>query len=175
MTTPWTLPQTVSQYAEAGAESVHISWQNIDNFSAIKNLDLKSVGTVGNLEHIARSPKHDIKNKTWYLRVTGFNFIDLPETITGIEVRVSARRYGRVVDDTIQLCRNDSEIGENKAELTTLPAVIYGGAEDLWGIGPLTASDLLDSTFGVTLRFQSHPNWPHRSPMYLDAVEIRIH
>lgn len=175
MTTAWTLPRTISQYAETDAESVHISWQNVDDFSALKNLDLKSVGTVGNLEHIARSPKHDIKNKTWYLRITGFNFVGLPSTVSGIEVRVSARRYGRVVDDTVQLCLNNTEIGQNKAEITTLPTVVYGGTDDMWGAGSLTVNNVLDSTFGVILRFQSHPNWPHRSPMYLDAVEIRIH
>lgn len=175
MTTAWTFPQTVSQYAETDAESVHISWQNIDNFSALKNLDLKSVGTVGNLEHIARSPKHDIKNKTWYLKAVGFNFVGLPAAITGIEVRVSARRYGRVVDDTVQLCMNDQAIGENKAELTTLPTVVYGGTADIWELGSITPIEILDPTFGLLLRFQSHPNWPHRSPIYLDAIEIRIH
>lgn len=175
MTTPWTLPSTVSQYAETEADSVHVAWDNFDNFSALKNLDLKSLGTIGYLEHISRSPKPDIKNKTWYLRATGFSFVNLPTTITGIEARVSARRYGRVVDDTVQLCFNGNSLGENQAELSTLPAIVYGSPTSNWGAGNLTLENLQDSSFGIIVRFQAHPHWPHRSPIYLDAIEIRIH
>jgi hypothetical protein len=90
-------------------------------------------------------------------------------------MRLTAKRYGRVVDETVQLHTNDAVIGENRAVITTLPTMIYGGETDTWGAGALTATDLRNSSFGVLLRFQSHPHWPHRSPIYLDAVEIRIH
>lgn len=175
MSSAWATPTIISQFSEDGAEEFHVSWDDSDNFSQLKNFDQRSLNTVGALQHIARSPKHDIKNKTYYIRAKGFNFESLPSVLSGIEVRLNARRYGRVVDDTIQLLVNDVVSGNNKADLIIKPEKIYGGEVDLWGVENLSLADIQNSDFGIVLRFQCHPNWPHKDPILLDSVEIRIH
>lgn len=174
MTSNWALPQAISQYVESGAEDVHVSWQDVDNFYSLKFVDGKSTRTTRDLVHIARDPKHDIKEKTYYLRLTNFNFDSLPEEISGIEVKLSIKRSGRITDDTIQLSLNDELIGENQANLDLDLTKIYGSETSLWDT-TLTKQDLEDPTFGVVLRFQSHPRWPHKSSPLIDAVELRVY
>lgn len=174
MTTNWTLPTNVIQYAEEGGEDAHISWLETNNFHSLKDFDGKSVRTTRDLVHIARDPRHDILQKTYYLKLTGFNFSNLPVTLSGIEMRLSINRYGRITDDTIQLCYNNVLIGDNHASLNLDLIKIYGSGTDNWNTN-LTMSDIQNSSFGVAIRFQSHPNWPHRSSPLIDAVELRIH
>jgi hypothetical protein len=174
MTSNWALPRTISQYAEDGAESAHIAWEEIDSFSAIKTLDNKSIKTVSDLIHIARDPKHDIKQKTYFLKITNFNFENVPSIVSGIELRLSMNRYGRITDDTIQLTLNDQLIGANNANFDLVPIKLYGGENLLWDAS-LSSTDIANPSFGVVLRFQSHPRWPHKSGTLIDAVEIRIH
>jgi hypothetical protein len=170
MTTVWTSPTIISQYSEPGAEAHHVQWSERE-FSAITNVDNVRLGLNGTLEHIARSPKHDTGNKTYFLKAQGFNFNNLPTTISGIEVRLSADRRARITDDTIQLLVNDQPVGKNQATLILDPKKIYGGENDTWDVGDIT----VNSTFGVLIRFQSHPHWPHKDTAYINAVEIRIH
>ena len=80
MTTNWTLPRTITQYAEVGGEDAHVSWQETDDFHGLKDLDGKSVRTTRDLIHIAREPRHDLTEKTYYLKLTNFNFVNLPTT-----------------------------------------------------------------------------------------------
>jgi hypothetical protein len=174
MTTSWTLPNTILQYSEPGAEQAHVSWDDSDNFNQLRNSDGRFLQSNSYLEHIARSPKTDIKNKTYFLKLTNFNFSQLPDLISGIEVRLRARRYGRATDDTIQLLLNDEVLGDNKATLSINPEKIYGGTSDIWG-SSLTLADITDSSFGILIRFKSHPDWPHRDPILVDSVEMRIH
>jgi hypothetical protein len=54
------------------------------------------------------------------------------------------------------------------------PVKVYGGEGDLWAT-QLTVNDIQDPTFGVLLRFQSHPHWPHKDSAMLDAVELQIY
>jgi hypothetical protein len=82
-------------------------------------------------------------------------------------------RFGRITDDTVQLCLNNNEIGENRANLLLDPIKTYGSQNDLWET-TLTNSDVLNPTFGIILRFQSHPRWPHKSTPMIDSVQIRI-
>jgi hypothetical protein len=172
MTTAWTLPSQIEQYAETDAESVDISWDHIDN---IKSLDNRSAQSTGNLIHTARSPKLDIKNKTYFIRATGFNFQNLPDTVSGIEVRLNARRYGRATDDTIELCLDGLPLGENQATRDILPQKIYGSETSIWNAESISISDVQNNTFGVVIRFRAHPDWPHKDPVLIDSVEIRIH
>ena len=174
MTTAWTLPNTVSQYAETSFENIHVSWLEIDNFSSLKTKDLKSVRTSRDLVHIARDPRHDILEKTFFLKCTGFSFTNLPLIISGIEVKLTMNRFGRITDDVIQLCLDDNLIGINKADLNLDPIKVYGTASDIWETS-LTAENIQSNSFGVILRFESHPNWPHKCSALIDAVEIRIH
>ena len=172
--TPWTLPTDVVQYAEFGAENYDISWDTINNFQEITAVDQQYIKTNKDLLHIARSPKLDITMKTWYLRCTGFNFINLPDIITGIELRLIGNRRGRITDETVQLCLEEEAIGKNQANLDLSPKKLYGSDNDLWET-QLTILNLQDPTFGALIRFQSHPRWPHKDSAFLDAVELRIH
>jgi len=173
MATEWTFPSIFTQYAEPGAEEAHVSWNDNNNFEELKNKDGRQLQLNKVLYHIARSPKPDIKNKTYYLKLTGFNFSNLPESISGIELRITAQRYGRVVDDTIQLILNDEEVGTNHASLPIHVTKVYGGQADLWNT-ELNFTDVSNNSFGVLLRFKAHPSWPHSSPMFIDSVEMRI-
>lgn len=174
MTSNWALPTTISQYSEEEAEQAHISWQEVNNFSALKALDGRNVKTTTDLVHIARDPRHDIVQKTYYLKLTGFNLVDVPDTVSGIEARLTMNRYGRITDETVQLCLNDVLIGENRATLDLSPKKTYGGDNDTWE-AVITKSNVLNPSFGVVLRFQSHPRWPHKSSALIDSVEIRVY
>lgn len=174
MTTNWALPTQVEQYAESGAETAHVAWLEIDNFSSLKNRDGKHTKTVRELLHIARDPRHDIQEKTYFLRVTGFQFQNIPAVILGIELRLTMNRFGRVTDDVVQLCVNGETIGENQADLMLDPIKTYGSTTDLWKTS-ITPAVIQNSSFGVVFRFQSHPRWPHKSSALIDSIELRIH
>ena len=174
MSTLWTLPTTVVQYAETGAEEYHVSWDDFDDFQGIKTLDQHFIKTTQDLLHISRSPKLDITMKTWYLRITGFNFTNLPETLSGIAVRVTGNRRGRITDDTVQLCLQGKGIGENLANLDLNPKKVYGNDTDLWNT-QLTIDDNQDPSFGVLVRLQSHRHYPHKDSAFLDSVELQIY
>jgi hypothetical protein len=174
MISNWALPRAISQYAEEGGETAHVSWIDRDNFSGLKQLDGKSIQTSNDLLHIARDPKKDLTQKTYFLKITNFNFLNLPISLTGIELRLTMKRQGRITDETIQLCVNDELKGVNKANLVLDPVKIYGGIDTLWDSN-LTISDIEQQSFGIVLRFQSHPYWPHKCSPLIDAVELRIH
>ena len=165
MTTPWTSPRSITQYAEPGAEAAHVAWVTLPYFP---------IKTQRDLRHIARSPKIDDTDRTWYLLCTGCDFGSLPEVITGLAVRVNANRRGRITDETIQLFSKGTAVGKNRADMDLSPQKIYGGETDLWDAG-LTPDDLQDPGFGVLLRFQSHPHWPHKDSAILDLVELQIY
>jgi hypothetical protein len=172
MTTQWTTPTLVEQYAE---DDSHIQWVNVDNFQPLLTVNSGGVVSATPLYHIARSPKYDIKNKTYYIRATGFNFINLPTILSGIAVRLTMNRGGRITDETIQLCLENQAIGTNKADLPLEPITIYGGDSDMWKVDSIDISTVQDASFGVTLRFQSHPHWPHKTTPIINAIEIQIH
>lgn len=174
MTSNWALPTIVRQYAETGAEDIDISWLEIDNFDSLKYPDGKFVKTSSELMHIARDPKHDIVQKTYFLELTGFNFTVLPNTLTGIEMKLSSRRFGRVTDETIQLSFNGLLVGDNQASDSVNPLTTYGSPSNLWG-SSLNINNVTDSSFGVVLRFQSHPRWPHKNSAMIDTVQIRLY
>lgn len=174
MASNWALPRTISQYSESGAEDSHVPWLEINNFENLKFRDGKHTKTVRDLLHIARDPKTDIKEKTYFLKLTNFNFENVPEVITGIELKLTMNRYGRITDDTIQLLLNNNVIGNNAANLDLVPIKYYGNSEELWNTN-ITKANILDPSFGILLRFQSHPKWPHKSTPLIDSVEIRIH
>ena len=177
MTTPWTGPSQLFQYAEPGAESVHIPWRE-DEFNSVLNFGstpgFQSLNLNGVLEHIARSPKYDITNKTYFLRATGYQFVNLPPVLSGIEFRLTARRMGRCADDTVQLCLNSELIGKNQASTGLDPIQVYGGGNHMWD-ADLTIENIQDPLFGIAVRLRSHPHWPHRDSAGLVSLEIRIH
>lgn len=180
MTTPWTLPTTIRQYAET---ETNISWRSDNFLDLISSNGSGGVETVSPLYHIARSPKTDLIFKTWYLELTGFNFTNLPETISGISVIINMNRGGRIVDETIQLTYQGELIGNNRPAGTTdprtgasllAPITNYGGANDTWGIVNLTLDVITDPSFGITVRYQSHPHWPHKTSPTLRSIQLQI-
>jgi hypothetical protein len=173
MTSNWALPNNVEQYSEEGAEEHHVSWLEIDNFNSLKSVNGRSTKTSRDLIHIARDPRHDILEKTYFLRLTNFNFQNLPSKLTGIELQVTMNRNGRITDDTVQLCIDGNLVGENQATRELAPIKLYGTKTDLWK-SALNISNVQHNSFGVVLRFKSHPDWPHKSSALIDAVEIRI-
>lgn len=175
MATEWFNPRTILQYPEGGAENIHLQWDESTNFSGLISSSGNPVGTLGDLIHIARSPKPSITNKTYYLKMTHFNFTGLPDVITGIELKISSKRQGRITDDTVSLTYNDELFGDNQANLNVDPVKYYGGETFLWGLGSIPASTIQNSSFGVIVRFKSHPQWPHRDPIDLLSVQLRIH
>ena len=68
MTTNWTLPTSVTQYAEPETEDNHVSWLDVNNFHRIRNLDGVPIKTARDLLHIARQPNHDFVEKTYYIK-----------------------------------------------------------------------------------------------------------
>ena len=142
------------------------------------------VCTVAPLMHIARQPRNDITMKTYYLQCTGYNFQNLPPTISNISIKLTMNRGGRIADDTIQLVYQGASMGTNLAlpaqtkvsQSSTLePITIYGGSISNFEFNSgIDLSMVQDSTFGVLLRFQSHPMWPHKTAPGIDCVELQI-
>jgi hypothetical protein len=184
--TPWTSPTRVTQYPADGAESYDVAWDDANDFQGVKALDQRFLKTLRDLQHTARSPKIDDTNKTWYLKLTGYNFVDLPLVISGINIRISANRRGRISDDTVQLTYQGEPIGKNLAQpasdqtieqaTTLLPTTVYGGDVASWALDDTVSLAMIqDPSFGVLVRFMAHPRWPHKDSAMLDAVELQIY
>lgn len=173
MSTSWFYPNSVTQDYEV---IEHISWNDVNNFSSLKHPDGNFCTLSAPLLHIANSYTNDIKMKTWFLYLTQFNIPSavIPSPVNGIEVEINMNRGGRITDETIQLLYNGNFVGENQANFDLSPKKLYGGSLDLWGISP-TNSILTNSTFGVGVRFQSHPSWPHNEYPRIDYIRLRIH
>lgn len=172
MTTAWTPPSLVTQYAE---DESHIPWNEIDTFSAIRTMNGKGTSTSKPLLHISRQPRNDIKMKTHFLKATGFNFTNLPATVSGVVCKVTMNRHGRISDETIQLTHNGELIGDNYASTNLNPISMYGSNIDTWKIKNLNLEMIEDSSFGIVLRFRSHPNWPHSTTPLIYSIELQVH
>jgi hypothetical protein len=175
MPTSWTYPTTASQYTDA---EIHIPWLHTnEEFTEIdlgsRTYEINQLHSAKDLLHISNTLVQDIRMKTHYLVLTGFNWRNLPTTINGIEARVNVRRTGRITDETIQLYA-DAPIGTNQATLDLANDKTYGAADSLWGLPSIARSTLLDVGFGIVLRYQSHPNWPHKVTPNMEHVQLRV-
>ena len=168
MPTQWFYPSIITQIAEVDN---HIPWDD-SGFLNIRTVDKSCLTTVRELLHIANPTTHDIKMKTYFLYTSGYNCANLPESISGIEVETSVMRGGRITDETIQLVYDGEFIGDNRATFTLDVEKTYGSNIDLWGTSA-TKVMLEDSKFGVGIRFQSHPSWPHRESPRINYVRLR--
>jgi hypothetical protein len=171
MYTEWKSPRIVGQYSE---HESHISWDGIADLADMKHSDGRFIRTSKDLVHISNPTTNDIRSTTWYLTATDFNFGNIIPVITGIEMRLSSKRGGRVSDETIQLVFNGQMIGDNQSTPTLEMTKIYGGSNNTWGVEIVDSEMIRDSSFGITMRFQSHPYWPHKESMLIDSVAIRI-
>jgi len=188
-------PKTIVQYAEY--PDTDISWSNNQVDTSIKddpsyNLANPAPGagqrnviqSTKNLAHIpnpTRGPKLD---KTYFLKCTKFGMTGdtIPTSVTGIEVRLDAQRWGRIVDETVCLVYNGEIISENKTNisaireghLTNNNVQTYGGFADMWG-AEITREMLASDSFGVLLRFSSNPLYPHRDTIEVYRITIKLY
>ena len=138
--------------------------------------------TLRDLKHISNPATGDLRNKTWSLTCTDCRMIQLPNIITGLELNLNAQRNGRIVDEVIQLTYQGVPYGNNnfvyktdsEGHLTILTETTYGSPTDLWG-EPLTPAILQDPSFGIILKFQSHPYYPHSCGMTVDSVSLTVY
>ena len=171
MTTNWAFARTITQHAEV---EQHISWQGEDTgFSGIKSDLYGAIVTSADLYHTANLTVNDRRTKTYYLYLNDFPLINIPETISGVEVIVNIDRRGRITDETIQLMYNGEFIGNNLADFKLDQNKVYGGETDTWGAS-LTNEMISDSSFGIGIRFQSHPSWPHKDSAKINYIKLRV-
>jgi hypothetical protein len=171
MTTNWAFARTIIQQAEIPQ---HARWRGEENgFTGIKTDLYGAINTESPLFHIANPTVNDIKTKTYYLYLTNFNLSNIPNTISGVELLIAMNRRGRVTDETIRLRHDDEFIGRNMADFKLDQTKTYGSDTDTWGAA-LTSELISDSSFGVGIRFQSHPNWPHSDSPLINYVKLRV-
>ena len=174
MPTTWFYPSVVTQYCEVDA---HVPWLNTDD----KFTQINLVRSAYDLRHISNPTTNDIRAKTYYVKLTGFNWKDLPNTVNGIEASINIRRGGRITDETVALCISGEQLGDNRATgnvnghgyITILDQMTYGGDGELWGVENITTADL-DENFGLILRYQTHPYWCHQSTPNFTHVQLRV-
>jgi hypothetical protein len=184
--TPWAYPTNISQITESDA---HVAWDSA-GFSYLRYEDASYLRTVKTLQHIPNSFAGDRGMKTWYILASGFNFQAVPQKITGILVELKTDRGGRITDDTVQLRTVSTwtgytgAVGDNKADSDLGQRKIYGSTVDLWGwdrigytgslLDTVLRQAIITPNFGIALRFQSHPYWPHNSTPMIDYVKIKL-
>jgi len=171
MYTKWFYPNAVSQYAEIEED---IAWNGDNSFLNLKHADGTFLTLSKPLLRIANTTVNDIKMKTYYLKLTDFQVNLTFNQLNGVEFELNMNRGGRITDDTIQLLYEDESIGDNLINIDLAPIKMYGGSDDLWG-AQLTKEMVEDNSFGVLLRFQSHPAWPHREYAKIDYTRLRFY
>lgn len=144
----------------------------------------KKVYTLKDVYHHVNTASGAIRNKTNYIHFKNFD-IDhtVPNVITGIQLILKTRRNGRVFDELVAMSHNEHVISDNKTSYLTSgdgydhlklnDTTVYGGEGDLWGLETIATRGLVsDPTFGVSLRFQGHPMYPHTSGMQVESVQL---
>jgi hypothetical protein len=172
MPTNWSYPTTITQVSEV---DTHIPWDASGGFAYLRSPDGQFTRTTQPLVHTPNSFSGDRTMKTSYLNLIGFKF-NVQDVVTGIQVAVHSDRKGRIIDDTVQLRSKGNVIGNNKATRSIIALKNYGG-QDPWGLdfsNTTTVALLTTSTFGISIRMQSHPSWPHCESPGIDFVAIRL-
>lgn len=172
-------PNTVNQVSDDPENEISWRFSPTTLIGCLRNAKWM---TVKPLVHISNPACGDIGSQTVSLVCTNLNATELPDVITGISLRVSGQRNGRVVDKQIQLTYQGNTIGENKVDYETDSEghiflsndTTYGGETDLWGV-ELTKEMIQDPSFGVILKFQNHPFYPHSCGMLLETVSITVY
>jgi len=140
------------------------------------------VSITEDLSHRSNPASGDLTNKTWTLVYTNLGIADAPATVSGIQLDLVTQRNGRITDNTIQLTYQGQAIGKNnfsyvtdvEGHLKLVNENTYGGADDLWG-AEITPEMLQDPSFGVILKFQSHPYYPHKCGMSVETVSVTVY
>jgi len=158
-------PSTVTQ--TAGTDTV--SW-DLDSGMTPHTQDGNCCGTTEPLRAVSMTTGLTGQRQTHMLLWSGWDLGSVSGTVNGIELRVCAEKSSRVRDSVIQLYRNGSLIGNNRADSTAGDDHVYGSSTDLWGTA-LTAADL--QTLQVAVTYQSG-EVPHSDHAYVDTVQLRI-
>lgn len=171
------IPNRVDKFSEYPEDQV--DWITIPTSGLLVNNRWR---TVRSLKHISNPATGDIRDQTYSLICTNFNITELPDIISGLELRIVAQRNGRIADELIHLTYQDQKIGKNnfnyitdsEGHLKITNESVYGGPTDLWD-ADITHEMLIDPSFGVILKFQSHPYYPHNVGMTLDSVSLTVY
>ena len=176
------MPRTFTPTEMLGAQpdEHEITWQGFITNNAGYLLN-KRWKTISPLKHISNPASGDIRDRTQALIIKGFN---IPDTINpvGISVEVTGQRNGRICDEIIQLWHQGELIGDNNffyitdtnGHLLVTNQSTYGGPTNSWGT-TLTPELLSDPEFGIMVKFQSHPYYPHNDIMILDSVSLTVY
>jgi hypothetical protein len=168
MPSKWFYPTIVTQHGEVPK---HIPWYGTDDDFTEINL----VTTQKDLTTVSNDLIRNMRTKTYYLNLSRFELEDLPTPIVGIELFVNLQRQGRITDETVVLTYNGEKLSSNKANKDLDNIKTYGSSTDLWNIPETILPLITDSNFGLLLRYQSNINWPHRSPVLMEHVQIRFY
>jgi hypothetical protein len=143
------------------------------------------VGTQRDLSTTVNTSTGLHRNRTWYITYSNFAFDNtVPRNITGIELRTTTSRRGRCHDETICLSYDDQLISDNLTQylsddmehLYINDSMVYGGPGNLWGLRGYDINSVVrDPLFGITMRFHSHPMYPHRDPMVINSILISFY
>lgn len=174
MPTPWTYPTTVTQFTDSPSR-LRILW-NSQYFNSARFDDGSRISTVAPLHHIPNSFSGDRTMKTWYLQLSGYK-LNVLRPLAGLQLKLHSERSGRIIEETVQFMYQSKFVGDNKAD-ADISQIKYFGGKDTWGFLPVTDTTatltiLNSSTFAVAVRFQSHPEWPHRESPMVEYVAIR--
>lgn len=163
-TTDWYTPRS---FTLETVDDGDIGW-----LGDISNLPERNMLLDGLVSHKVNSSAGSvgIRNKTQKLILTNFN---ITSTLDYIELELTTRKNGRVVDETISLYSN-GVIGKNMADyFDTANVKSYKGSLTEWEL--LTPVDFTSSDFGVCLRFQANFTYPHKDGFELENVRLRFY
>ena len=169
MYTTWFYPQTISQYTES---EEHIPWRDGPDMQFVKYPGGNLLGTVAPLLRIANTTVNDIVMKTYYLKLSDWNLNQISGNVTGIQLELNMNRGGRITDDSVMIMKNNIRVGQNMANIDLSPMKQYGLASNQWNYR-FTPTNLSNEVFAISLRFRSHPEWPHRETPRIDYVRLR--
>lgn len=178
-TSDWFYPSTITQLPSE-AENL-IAWKSpVSDFkcplSTVKPL-LHIPGTGGPGPGLT-----NVRYRTTALRFTNFQIPLITDVISGIELKFEVDRVGRIADAEVFLVYNEEIISVNKTNfeqdsgehLINFNKNLYGGATDLWD-ATVTPEMINDPSFGVHIRMQSHPYFPHNATPIIRQVSIRYY
>jgi hypothetical protein len=96
--------------------------------------------------------------------------------IVGIEVKVYSKKYGRVIDKTVQLYKDSALIGTNKAQASVKNTITYGSSTDLWDTTGLVLTSAPFSLNGLSVAVQmASGEMPHNDSCIIDTVHMKVH
>jgi len=173
----WFTPLTITQ--NLNEDSHLIPWKTPLAFPLLSTRDFIHIaGTGGPGPNMT-----DVRYKSTALTLTNFEITCDPIlTITGVELKLDIERNGRISDSEINLRDPDGNLSINKTSysvddrnhLLTFNHNLYGDEYDTWGLD-LTSTMLQDSNFGVNIRVQSHPFYPHKCGVMIRQVALRYY